>query len=127
MKRGRNERIEATRAYVAAGALEVSASYASDLLDELDETVAALAASQAHEARLRAALPDPAKLWSLAEWLEMKYPGDPNPEIQDDLRAWAKAIYATDPVKYGAYWVQAICDEEARAALAAAAEGKTDG
>lgn len=66
---------------------------------------------------LRAVIPDPAKLWSLAEWLEMRYPGDPNPEIQDDLRAWAKAIYATDPAKYSAYWVQAICDEEARAAL----------
>ncbi len=52
MTRERRERIEATRAYVAAGALEVSASYASDLLDELDETVAALAASQAREALL---------------------------------------------------------------------------
>ena len=48
-------------------------------------------------------LPDPAKLWALAEWLDAKYPNDPKPEVQDDLRTWARAIYATDPVKYAKF------------------------
>lgn len=38
------------------------------------------------------ALPDPDKLEILARWFDMKYPSDANPEVQTDLREWAKKI-----------------------------------
>ena len=42
--------------------------------------------------RLEEALPDPDKLEILARWFDMKYPSDANPEVQTDLREWAKKI-----------------------------------
>lgn len=38
-----------------------------------------------------AALPDPDKLDLLADWIDAKFPDDPHPEVQADLRAWANA------------------------------------
>ena len=35
---------------------------------------------------------DPSKLWALAEWFDATYPNDPNPEVQNDLRHWARLI-----------------------------------
>ena len=46
----------------------------------------------ARVARLEEALPDPDKLEILARWFDMKYPSDANPEVQTDLREWAKKI-----------------------------------
>ena len=43
-------------------------------------------------ARLEDALPDPDKLEILARWFDMMYPSDTNPEVQTDLREWAKKI-----------------------------------
>jgi len=42
--------------------------------------------------RLEEALPDPDKLEILARWFDMQYPADTNPEVQTDLREWAKKI-----------------------------------
>ena len=39
--------------------------------------------------RLREA---PEKLSFLADWIDAKYPNDSNPEVQEDLRAWARAL-----------------------------------
>ena len=47
---------------------------------------------RARVARLEEALPDPDKLEILAKWFDMKYPSDANPEVQTDLREWAKKI-----------------------------------
>lgn len=47
---------------------------------------------RARVARLEEALPDPYKLEILARWFDMKYPSDANPEVQTDLREWAKKI-----------------------------------
>lgn len=44
--------------------------------------------------RATAALPDPGKLWALADWIDAKYPDDSNPEVQRDLRSWARSIFA---------------------------------
>ena len=46
----------------------------------------------AHLQRMVEALPDPARLRLLAEWIDVKYPDDPNPEVQRDLRNWADKI-----------------------------------
>jgi len=51
----------------------------------------ALQDAEAEVARLRAALPDPAKLRLLAEWLDATHPS-PRTEVQDDLRRWAVAV-----------------------------------
>lgn len=56
------------------------------------ELQAKLAAAEQREAALRAALPPTHRLKLLAMWIDMKYPDDPNPEVQRDLRKWAKAI-----------------------------------
>lgn len=47
---------------------------------------------RASVARMEEALPDPDKLEILARWFDMKYPSDANPEVQTDLREWAKKI-----------------------------------
>lgn len=39
---------------------------------------------------IRDAIPDPNKLELLANWIDSMYPFDPNPEVQRDLRIWAK-------------------------------------
>jgi hypothetical protein len=57
------------------------------LLTEIDQLRERLAAAEA-------ALPSPAKLWALAEWFDAMYPNDANPEVQSDLRGWARAICA---------------------------------
>ena len=49
-------------------------------------------ALRARVAELEKALPDPDKLEILARWFDMKYPSDDNPEVQTDLREWAKKI-----------------------------------
>lgn len=49
-------------------------------------------ALRARVARLEEALPDPDKLEILAKWFDMQYPSDTNPEVQTDLREWAKKI-----------------------------------
>lgn len=51
-------------------------------------------ANQAESERdaLRAALPPPYRLRSLADWIDIKYPYDPEPEVQSDLRKWADTI-----------------------------------
>jgi len=41
---------------------------------------------------LEAALPDAGKLRALADWIDLKFPNDSNPEVQRDLRSWADAI-----------------------------------
>ena len=46
----------------------------------------------ARVARLEEALPDPDKLEILARWFDMRYQADVNPEVQTDLREWAKKI-----------------------------------
>lgn len=43
----------------------------------------------AREKALIAALPDPAKLRRLADWIDIRFPNDTNPEVQQDLRRWA--------------------------------------
>lgn len=60
--------------------------------------------------RLRAALPDPAKLWALADWIDLKYPNDSNPEVQRDLRAWARGIMALG--LHPGIRVPPVCDQE---------------
>ena len=49
---------------------------------------------EARLARLEAALPDATKLDLLADWIDLKYPNDSDPEVQNDLRAWARNIRA---------------------------------
>lgn len=39
-------------------------------------------------------LPDPEKLIILAAWFDKKYPGDPKPEVQTELRKWANRLKA---------------------------------
>lgn len=39
---------------------------------------------------LYAAVPDPDKLELLADWFDKRYPNDQNPEVQSDLREWAR-------------------------------------
>ena len=46
----------------------------------------------ARVARLEEALPDPSKLEMLARWFDIRYPADAHPEVQTDLREWAKKI-----------------------------------
>ena len=38
------------------------------------------------------ALPPPEKLTLLALWIDAKYPGDTEPQVQRDLRTWALKI-----------------------------------
>ena len=47
--------------------------------------------------RARDALPPAGKLEGLADWIDVKYPNDPHPEVQRDLRKWAAAIRAALP------------------------------
>lgn len=44
--------------------------------------------------RMRVNLPDPVKLELLAAWLDAKYegPGSDNPQVQNELREWAREI-----------------------------------
>ena len=42
----------------------------------------------------RAALPPSQKLRDLALWIDVKYPNDSDPEVQNDLRRWARLIDA---------------------------------
>lgn len=91
---------------------------------------AALAAVTAHRDRLEVALPDPAKLWALADWIDAQYPGDVDPEVQRDLRGWARGIMALRLPAHEGIRVPSVCDAahaadpDARgAALLAAAEG----
>ncbi len=35
---------------------------------------------------------DPSQLRTLAAWIDIKYPNDPNPQVQNDLRKWAEAL-----------------------------------
>lgn len=42
----------------------------------------------------REALPDPSKLWALADYFDAKFPDDAAPEVQADLRRWARGIFA---------------------------------
>lgn len=35
---------------------------------------------------------DPSQLRALAAWIDIKYPNDPNPQVQNDLRKWANAL-----------------------------------
>ncbi len=51
-----------------------------------------LTASQQQVKGLREALPDPSKLRMLAGLFDTALPNDPNPEVQEDLRAWATNI-----------------------------------
>ena len=44
--------------------------------------------------KLEEALPDAEKLDLLAEWIDLKYPDDARPEVQNDLRSWANRIRA---------------------------------
>jgi hypothetical protein len=81
---------------------------------ERDALAARLAASEA-------ALPDPGKLWSLATWLDSVYPYDSNPEVQTDLRTWAKAIVATGA--HPGAWVREVVEDSA-ALAASSAEGE---
>lgn len=37
-------------------------------------------------------LPDPNKLETLADWLDLQYPNDKNTEVQCDLRLWASSL-----------------------------------
>lgn len=37
-------------------------------------------------------LPPIDKLELLAEWIDSKYPNDPNPEVQEEIRQWVKNI-----------------------------------
>lgn len=62
----------------------------------------------------RAALPDPGKLWTLADWIDTKYPNDANPEVQTDLRLWARSIFALG-LHAGAR-VPGVCDIDHAAA-----------
>lgn len=39
-------------------------------------------------------LPPPDKLEMLADWIDVKYPDDDDPEVQLDLRRWARDIRA---------------------------------
>lgn len=59
--------------------------------------IADLDAADAEIASLRKALPNPDKLELLASWLDIRFPDDQNPEIQRDLREWAKAIREVQP------------------------------
>ena len=43
-------------------------------------------------ARLEEALPDQNKLELLAIWIDLNFEDDPNPEVQNDLREWARKI-----------------------------------
>lgn len=38
------------------------------------------------------AIIDPRLLRTLANWIDLKYPNDIEPEVQEDLRAWADAL-----------------------------------
>ncbi len=78
---------------------------------ERDALAARLAASEA-------ALPDPGKLWSLATWLDSVYPYDSNPEVQTDLRTWAKAIVATGA--HPGAWVREVVEDSAALAASSA-------
>lgn len=62
--------------------------HATDTLPQWNQ----YAALRARVVRLEEALPDPDKLEILARWFDMKYPSDANPEVQTDLREWAKKI-----------------------------------
>lgn len=42
--------------------------------------------------RLEESLPDPHKLEILAAWFDLNFKDDRNPEVQNDLREWAKKI-----------------------------------
>lgn len=53
-----------------------------------------LGEARAERDRLRAALPNPAKLDLLADWVDLRYPNDPDPQVQADLRRWARNIRA---------------------------------
>ena len=65
----------------------------------IDECVTGLCELQTENATLRArvarleeALPDPRRLEILAAWFDLNFKDDRNPEVQNDLREWAKKI-----------------------------------
>ena len=71
--------------------IEANAKYLTRRLEEQEKQLAAF----------RDALPDPDKLDLLAKMFDVALPNDPNPEIQNALRAWAakiRALAATEPV-----------------------------
>lgn len=47
---------------------------------------------RARVVRLEEALPNPCKLEVLARWIDWNFENDPDPEVQTDLREWAKKI-----------------------------------
>ena len=61
-----------------------------DTYNGLLDTAGEVDALRAKVARYEEALPDPEKLDMLAEWFDARYPNDPYPEVQIDLRMWAK-------------------------------------
>ena len=62
------------------------------IAEEEREREAVLFGLHARVARLEEALPDPDKLEILARWFDWNFEDDQNPEVQDDLRKWAKKI-----------------------------------
>jgi len=59
--------------------------------EELDELRARLAEVEAQRDLLAIALPDDEKLDLLADWIDLNFPDDENPEVQADLRRWARS------------------------------------
>lgn len=84
---------------------------------------AALQAAEDRADRAEAALPDPAKLWALADWIDSKYPNDSDPEVQNDLRAWARGIMALKLQAHRGIRVPAVCEIDHEAPAAPSAQG----
>ena len=64
---------------------------AEERITELERTIAALRALvEAKDKVLTAGATN--KLRMLAGWIDLKYPNDSDPEVQQDLRRWADSI-----------------------------------
>ena len=69
----------------------VGERYLKDLIDEIDECYYPELEKARKWDEIVEIMP-PSHLYALAEWIDLKYPNDSDPEVQTDLRRLADAL-----------------------------------
>ena len=77
-----------------ADILKNCTTFTNEPYDYADRILSALAPVLADAEKWRKVkeIIDPSQLRALAAWIDIKYPNDPNPHVQNDLRKWANAL-----------------------------------